>query len=235
MILVFGWFGFNAGSTLSGGDLRLAVIATNTLLAACAGSLSAMFYWWRRFGSPDPSMTANGMLAGLVAITAPCAFVPAWAAIIIGIVAGFVVCRGVQALERWKLDDPVGAVAVHGFNGLWGVIAVGLFADGTYGSGFNGVGNAVRGLFFGDAGQFAAQVIGAVTCAVFVIGLSYLFFRLQDRWQGIRVSPQMEIDGVDTHEMGTSAYPTSTQLHLAIPRTESAAESGGLGKAAVSE
>lgn len=232
MILVFGWFGFNAGSTLSGGDLRLAVIATNTLLAACAGSVFAMFYWWKKFGKPDPSMTANGMLAGLVAITAPCAFVPAWGAIVIGLIAGLVVCWGVLALERWKLDDPVGAVAVHGFCGLWGVVALGLFADGTYGAGSNGVGGAVRGLFFGDAGQFLAQIIGAVTCTVFVLGLSYLFFRLQDRIQGIRVSPQVEVDGVDIHEMGVSAYPSGTQLHLTVPYVESGKESKYTQKAA---
>ncbi len=235
MILVFGWFGFNAGSTLSGQDLRLAVIATNTLLASCAGGMAAMFYWWRRFGKPDPSMSANGLLAGLVAITAPCAFVPSWAAVVIGIVAGLIVCEGVVLLERRRLDDPVGAVAVHGFNGLWGVIALGLFADGTYGAGSNGVGGAVRGLFFGDAGQFLAQIIGAVTCAVFVLGLSYIFFRLQDKWQGIRVSPQVEVDGVDIHEMGVTAYSSGAQLHLAIPYTESWQESEGRDREAGSQ
>jgi Amt family ammonium transporter len=214
IILVFGWFGFNAGSTLSGGDLRLAVVAVNTLLAACAGCMAAMFFMWRGCGKPDPSMTANGMLAGLVAITAPCAFVPAWAAVLIGGVAGILVCIGVFTLERWKIDDPVGAVAVHGFNGLWGVLALGLFADGTYGAGLNGVEGTVKGLFFGDAGQFAAQLIGAVACAVFVLGLSYGFFRLQDRAQGIRVSPQVEVDGLDMHEMGVAAYGRDGQMRF---------------------
>ena len=217
IILVFGWFGFNACSTLSGGDLRLAVVAVNTLLAASAGCLTAMFFMWKKFGKPDPSMTANGMLAGLVAITAPCAFVPAWAALVIGVVAGFLVCIGVFALEKWKIDDPVGAVAVHGFNGLWGVLAVGLFADGTYGAGLNSVEGAVRGLFFGDASQLAAQAIGAVTCAVFVLGLSYAFFRVQDRVQGIRVSPQEEVDGLDIHEMGISAYIQDGQMRPPLP------------------
>ena len=217
IVLVFGWFGFNAASTLSASDLRLAVVAVNTLLAACAGCMTAMFFMWKKFGKPDPSMTANGMLAGLVAITAPCAFVPAWAAVIIGGVAGILVCVGVFALEKWKLDDPVGAVAVHGFNGLWGVLALGLFADGTYGSGLNGIEGGVRGLFFGDASQLAAQAIGAVTCVVFVLGLSYLFFRLQDRWQGIRVSPQEEVDGLDVHEMGVSAYAHDGQMRLPLP------------------
>lgn len=217
IILVFGWFGFNATSTLNGGDLRFAVVAVNTLLAACAGALTAMFFMWKKFGKPDPSMSANGMLAGLVAITAPCAFVPAWAALAIGLIAGLVVCEGVLLLERWRLDDPVGAVAVHGFCGLWGVFALGLFADGTYGSGLNGVGGAVRGLFFGDAGQFAAQMIGMVTCVVFVLGLSLVFFRLQDRIQGIRVSPQEEVDGLDIHEMGVSAYAHDGQMRLPLP------------------
>lgn len=206
IVLVFGWFGFNSASTLSGGDLRFAVVAVNTLLAACTGCLTAMFYMWRKAGKPDPSMTANGMLAGLVAVTASCAFVPAWASLVIGGTAGLLVCKGVFLLERWKIDDPVGAVAVHGFNGLWGVLALGLFADGTYGAGLNGVEGAVRGLFFGDAGQAAAQAVGALTCVVFVLGVSFLFFRIQDRLQGIRVSPQEEVDGLDISEMGVAAY-----------------------------
>ena len=206
IILVFGWFGFNCSSILNGGDPRFAVVAVNTLLAACAGCLAAMFYMWKKVGKPDPSMTANGMLAGLVAITAPCAFVPAWASLVIGAVAGVLVCEGVFLLEWKGIDDPVGAVAVHGFNGLWGVLALSLFADGTYGEGLNGVEGAVRGLFYGDAGQFVAQLIGALACAVFVFGLSYVFFRLLDRLQGIRVSLQEEIDGLDLAEMGVSAY-----------------------------
>jgi Amt family ammonium transporter len=172
-------------------------------------------------------MTANGMLAGLVAITAPCAFVPAWAALVIGAIAGLVVCIGVLALERWRIDDPVGAVAVHGLNGLWGVLAVGLFADGTYGAGLNGVEGTVKGLFFGDAGQLAAQAIGAVACVAFVFTLSYVFFRIQDRVQGIRVSPQEEVDGLDVHEMGISAYIHDGQMRppLAIPAMAPGGES----------
>lgn len=217
IILVFGWFGFNSCSTLSGGDLRFAVVAVNTMLAACAGCLASMFFMWKKVGKPDPSMTANGMLAGLVAITAPCAFVPAWSALLIGGIAGVLVCVGVFALERLRIDDPVGAVAVHGLNGLWGVLSLGLFADGTYGAGMNGVAGAVKGLFFGDIGQFAAQALGAVVCAVFVFGLSYAFFRVQDRLQGIRVSPQMEVDGLDTHEMGVSAYSDDSHVFMWVP------------------
>jgi len=206
IILVFGWFGFNSGSTLSGGDLRLSVVAVNTMLAAAAGCLTAMSFVWRRHGKPDPSMSANGMLAGLVAITAPCAFVAPWAALVIGAIAGIIVCLGVELLDRLHIDDPVGAVAVHGMNGIFGVLAVGLFADGSYGAGLNGVEGAVRGLFYGNPGQLWAQLIGALACAAFVFGAAYAFFRLQDRIQGIRVPLEQEIEGLDVHEMGVTAY-----------------------------
>lgn len=207
IFLVFGWFGFNAASTLNGGDLRLAVIATNTLLSSCFGAVAAMLYMWRRTGHPDPSMSANGCLAGLVAITAPCAFVPSWAACTIGTVAGLLVCAAVFTLERrFKIDDPVGAVAVHGMNGLWGVIALGIFADGTYGAGYNGVAHAVRGALYGGFSQLLAQLIGAATCIAFVCSLFYTFFRVQDRIQGIRVAPEVEVGGLDDAEMGVPAY-----------------------------
>lgn len=212
IILVFGWFGFNAASTLNAGDLRLAVVATNTLVASCFGAVIAMLYMWKKTGRPDPSMSANGCLAGLVAITAPCAFVPSWAAAIIGAVAGIFVCVAVTVLEkRFKIDDPVGAVAVHGVNGLWGVIALGIFADGTYGAGWNGVEGAVRGALYGGWSQLAAQLIGAAACIVFTSVLFYAFFRIQDRFQGIRVSPQEEVEGLDSSEMGVPAYTEETR------------------------
>jgi Amt family ammonium transporter len=149
IILFFCWFSFNAGSTLNASDLRLSVVATNTMIAGAIGGLVAMFYMWIKFGKPDPSMTANGALAGLVAITAPCAFVNGISAFIIGFVAGILVCISVPFIEnKFKLDDPVGAISVHGVNGFWGVIAVGLFADGSYGDGLNGVAGGVTGLFY---------------------------------------------------------------------------------------
>src|SRR5439155_133614 len=163
-ILAFGWFGFNAGSTLAGSDLRIGVIATNTMLAGAAGGITAMLYMWLKYGKPDPSMLANGTLAGLVAITAPCAFVTAPSAVLIGGIAGVLVCAAVFFIERrLRIDDPVGAISVHGVCGLWGILSLGLLADGTYGDGWNGVNGAVRGLLYGDAGQFAAQLVGGVT------------------------------------------------------------------------
>jgi len=211
IILVFGWFGFNAASTLNGGDLRLSVIAVNTLLASCFGAVTAMIYMWKKTGHPDPSMSANGCLAGLVAITAPCAFVSSWGAAIIGVIAGILVCLAVYTLERrFKLDDPVGAVAVHGVNGIWGVIALGIFADGTYGAGWNGVPGTVRGLLYGGRSQFLAQLIGTAAVIIFACGLFYAFFRIQDKIQGIRVSPAAEVAGLDSAEMGVPAYTDET-------------------------
>ena len=152
-ILAFGWFGFNAGSTLAGTDLRIAVAAVNTMLASAAGALSATLWMWLvRTKKPDPSMMCNGMLAGLVAITAPCAFVNSVSASIIGLIAGVLVVESVYFVEsKLKLDDPVGAISVHGVNGAFGCIALGLFADGSYGDGWNGVAGTVKGLFYGDA------------------------------------------------------------------------------------
>jgi Amt family ammonium transporter len=207
-ILCFGWFGFNPGSTLAGSDLRIAIVAVNTMLAGAAGAVSAMLYVWVRFGKPDPSMLANGMLAGLVAITAPCAFVNSVSAVLIGLLAGVFVVWGVLFIERvLKVDDPVGAVAVHGVNGLWGVLSLGLFADGTYGDGWNGVPGTVRGLFYGDASQFVAEAIGGLTCIAFVFVSFYIFFKIVERTMGNRVSAEVELEGLDMDEMGILGYP----------------------------
>ena len=144
-ILAFGWFGFNPGSTLSGTDNRIAIIAVNTMLASASGAFGACVYVWLRFGKPDPTWLANGMLAGLVAITAPCAFVGAPSAVLIGAVAGVLVVVSALFIEQTlKIDDPVGASSVHGTCGAWGVISLGLFANGTYGDGFNGVDRPVK-------------------------------------------------------------------------------------------
>ena len=160
-MLVFGWMGFNPGSTLGATDLRIGLVAVNTLLAACVGFVMAMIITNAKYGKPDISMSCNGMLAGLVAITAPCAFVAPWAAVIIGGVAGVLVVYSVAFFDRVGVDDPCGAISVHGVNGAWGVLSVGLFADGTYGAGWNGVGatQACKGLFYGDVGQLGAQIV----------------------------------------------------------------------------
>jgi ammonium transporter, Amt family len=207
-ILAFGWFGFNPGSTLAGTDLRIAVVAVNTMLASASGALAAMFYMWLKYGKPDPSMSANGFLAGLVAITAPCAFVSSFWAFIIGLIAGVLLCRAVAFVENTlKVDDPVGAIAVHGVNGAWGVLSLGLFSDGTYGDGFNGVPGTVKGLFYGAPSQFVAQIIGTLTCFVFIFGLSWIFFKVIDAVMGMRVSPEVELEGLDVPEMGVHGYP----------------------------
>jgi Amt family ammonium transporter len=208
IVLFFGWFGFNGMSTLSAGDMRFSIIIANTLLAGAAGMLTAMFLVWKMWGKPDPSMAINGSLAGLVAITAPCAFVGPWASVVIGGIAGILVVYSVLFIERkLKVDDPVGASSVHGVNGAWGMIALGLFADGTYGAGFNGVAENVRGLFYGDPGQLIAQLIAVVVAASWAFGLFYLFFTLQKKTMGLRSSAADEIAGLDATEMGVLAYP----------------------------
>jgi Amt family ammonium transporter len=213
-ILAFGWFGFNAGSTLAGGDLRIGVIATNTMLASAAGAFASLVYMWFKYGKPDISMAANGLLAGLVAITAPCAFVNSVSAVIIGIVAGIILCASVLFVERTlKIDDPVGAISVHGVNGAWGLLALGLFADGTYGDGLNGVAGTVKGLFYGNSSQFAAEVVGVLTNFIFVFIIMYVFFKILDMIVPLRVSEELEREGLDQAEVAVSAYPDFTIRH----------------------
>jgi Amt family ammonium transporter len=208
-ILAFGWFGFNPGSTLAGVDLRIAVVAVNTMLASATGALAAtLWMWWvKAVKKPDPSMMCNGMLAGLVAITAPCAFVNAPTACLIGLISGVLVVEAVFFIEGvLKIDDPVGAVAVHGVNGAWGCLALGLFADGTYGDGWNGVAGPVRGLFYGDASQFYAECIGVVANFIYIGVASFIIFKLIDMVVGLRVKPNDEVEGLDIPEMGVPGY-----------------------------
>ena len=153
-------------------------------------------------------MMANGMLAGLVAITAPCAFVNATSAVIIGAVAGILVILSYFFIDtKLKIDDPVGASSVHGTCGAWGVLSLGLFADGTYGDGWNGVPGTVKGLFYGDGKQFVAELIGATTCFVFVFVVMYLFFKLCAKSPiGLRSDAADELAGLDIPEMGVHGY-----------------------------
>jgi Amt family ammonium transporter len=218
-ILAFGWFGFNPGSTLgasSNGNLRIGSIAVNTMLAGMTGSFGALLYMWIRYGKPDASMSGNGLLAGLVAITAPSGFVNPVASAIIGLIAGVLVCLSVEYFDRVaKVDDPVGAISVHGVNGLWGVISVGLFADGksNYGGSWNGVSGSVTGLFYGDAGQLVAQLIGVGALIGFVFTLSFVFNLLIEYVVGQRVTAKAELQGLDLPEMGALCYPDFV-LHL---------------------
>jgi len=212
-ILAFGWFGFNPGSTLAAsgnGALRIGSVAVNTMLAGMAGGFGAMLYMWLRYGKPDASMSGNGLLAGLVAITAPSGFVNPVGSVIIGVIAGVLVCVSVEFVDRvLKVDDPVGAISVHGTNGLWGVISVGLFADGksNYGGSWNGVNGSVTGLFYGDAGQLVAQLIGVCALVGFVFTFSFVVNWIIDAVVGQRVAAKAELEGLDMPEMGALGYP----------------------------
>ncbi len=212
-ILAFGWFGFNPGSTLGAsgaGNLRIGSVAVNTMLAGATGSFGSILYMWIRYGKPDASMTGNGLLAGLVAITAPSGFVNTVGATIIGFAAGMLVCLSVEFVERvMKVDDPVGAISVHGTCGLWGVMSIGLFADGTsnYGGSWNGVDGSVRGLFYGDPSQLVAQLIGCATLVGVIFTISYLLNWLVDGIVGQRVGAASELEGLDLPEMGALGYP----------------------------
>jgi len=218
LILLFGWFGFNAASTFAATDVQFATVAANTAIAAAFGSVAALLWVTRRTGKPDPSMMVNGMLAGLVAITAPCAFVQPWAAAMIGVLAGLIVIEVVWIIERrFKIDDPVGAIAVHGVCGLFGVLAVGIFSDGSYGAGWNATdtaetaGKGVTGILY-DFGlgtrQLGAQAVGVLVVCTLIFGLAYGFFHFQDKFTkgGIRPTAEDEIAGLDMAEMGVPAY-----------------------------
>jgi len=219
-ILAFGWFGFNAGSTLAGTDTRTAVVAVNTMLASAAGAFTAYLYVVWKFGKPDISMLCNGMLAGLVAITAPCAFVSAPIAVLIGAISGVLVVLAALFVEhKLKIDDPVGAVAVHGVNGAWGILCVGLFANGTYGDGLNGVDGPVRGLFYGDKGQLAASVIGIVINVVWVSAITVVALKIIGKLVGNRTSADDELGGLDIPEMGVAGYAAEPGNAVAPPET----------------
>jgi Amt family ammonium transporter len=207
-ILAFGWFGFNPGSTLAGTDTRFTVVATNTMLASASGAFLAYLYLKFRYGKPDVTMLCNGMLAGMVAITGPCAFVTAPVSILIGAVAGVLVIVSCGFFEKTlKVDDPVGAISVHGVCGAWGILALGLFADGRYGDGLNGVPGTVKGLLYGDAGQFVASCIGVVANVLWVAVFTAVAFKVIGLLcGGNRVTREIEIEGLDVPEMGIEGY-----------------------------
>lgn len=188
-ILWLGWFGFNPGSTTAA-NKDIAWIFVNTNLAAAAGAIMAMIVAWTKFGKPDVSMSLNGALAGLVAITAPCNNVSPTSSVIIGLIAGALVVFSVLFFDKLKIDDPVGAVSVHGVNGAWGTLAAGLFNQG-------GISAQIIGV----------QILGIVVCFVWAFGLGYIMFKLIDKAIGLRVSKTEELEGLDYTEHGGNAYP----------------------------
>lgn len=198
-ILWFGWFGFNPGSTTTA-DGTIGYIAVNTSLAACAGTLGAMMTIWTRFGKPEASMTMNGTLAGLVGITAGCYEVSPTGAIIIGLICGIAVVLSVEFIDKvLKIDDPVGAVSVHGVCGALGTICLGLFASPDYGS--------ITGLFYGGGfGQTITQCIGVGSVFVWAFGMGYIVFSAIKVIMGLRVSREEELKGLDICEHGSEAY-----------------------------
>lgn len=197
LLLFFGWFGFNTGSTLSASDPGVPLIAVNTFLAGCAGAVVVFGTQFAR-GTTTVSAVCNGALSGLVAITAPCAFVAPWAALVIGGLGGAIYLGGQKVLDTVaKVDDPVGAIPVHGFNGVFGLVAVGIFA--TEGG--------VTGLVAGDTTQLAAQLVAAGALLAWTLGTGFLLFKGLDVLVGLRVSPDDEIRGLDDAHHGGSAYP----------------------------
>ena len=205
-ILWFGWFGFNSGSTTSGTNLSIATIAVTTNLAAAAAAITAMFTAWKRFGKPDTSMALNGALAGLVAVTAPCANISSLSAIIIGAIAGVLVVLSVEFIDKvLHVDDPVGAISVHGVCGIWGTLSVGLFAQAAYGQS-SGAG-AVNGLFFGGGlAQFFIQLIGVLSVGAWVFGSALLLFYVIKKTIGLRASDEEQLKGLDISEHGMESY-----------------------------
>jgi Amt family ammonium transporter len=222
LILWFGWYGFNPGSTLSLMDFEgIGRVAANTTLAACAAGLTAMLWAYKSSKKWDAGFTTNGFLAGLVAVTCPCYWVSPFGAIMLGGVAGVVVVLGVELLEWMRIDDPIGAVPVHGICGIWGTISLGLFACGKYGAtGPAGPDNSValKGLFYGGGTQvLVAQLIGSatVTVATFAIAMAVMLAVNAGGW--LRVSEEGELYGLDLHEHGISAYPEYVISALGAP------------------
>ncbi|HTC92297.1 MAG TPA: ammonium transporter [Terriglobales bacterium] len=223
LILWFGWYGFNPGSTLSAMDFEgIGRVAANTTLAACAAGLTAMFWAYMSSKKWDAGFTTNGFLAGLVAITCPCYWVSPTGAILLGGVAGVLVVLGVELLEWMRIDDPIGAVPVHGFAGIWGTLSLGLFACGKYGAtGPISPDNSapLKGLFYGGGTQvLVAQAIGSacITLATFAVSLAVMY--AVNATGTLRVSEEGELYGLDLHEHGISAYPEYVISSLAMPQ-----------------
>ncbi len=231
IILWFGWYGFNPGSTLSAMDFEgCGRVAANTTLAACAGGLAAMFIALPKTKKWDVSFTVNGFLAGLVAITCPCYWVSPGGSILIGAVAGIVVYLGVELLEKLRIDDPIGAVPVHGFCGIWGTLSLGLFACGKYGlTGPLAPDNSapLAGGFYGGGFQvLAAQAVGSIIVTLSTFGVGLILMYAVKATGTLRVAKEMEIEGLDLHEHGISAYPEYALQRWATPQAVKNATTG---------
>ncbi len=221
LILFIGWFGFNPGSTLNVEDLRFAEVAVVTLLGGAGGVIGAFIATTLMQRTIDIGMVANGMIAGLVAITAPSGYIEFWPAPIIGILAGLLVVAGVIFIDR-KLDDPVGALSAHGLAGIWGTLACGLFTSPRLAQ-YNAFGDPAGGLFYsGSLAQLGYQALGVVTVFSFVFGLSFATFYVIKATIGLRVAPEAEDAGLDIVEHGMYGYPEAF-----IPAPEIGADSHG--------
>ena len=225
LILWFGWYGFNPGSTLSAMDISgIGRVAANTTLAACTAGLAAVFLLYTRIGKWDAGAITNGFLAGLVAITCPCYWVSPTGACVIGVVAGVVVILGVDLLEYLRIDDPIGAVPVHGMCGIWGTLSLGLFACGQYSAAGSGpitpdTSTLLTGLFYGGGTTvLLAQAIGSVTVTVATFTVSMIVMYAVNATGTLRLSEEGELEGMDLHEHGISAYPEYVISALAAPR-----------------
>ncbi len=230
IILWFGWFGFNAGSTLgvqSGDKLGyFAYVALTTNVAAAAGALGGVTVSWLVIKKPDLSMTLNGVVAALVAVTAACGFVAPWAAILIGFIAGGIAVVGVLAVERARIDDPIGAVAVHGMAGVWGTLATGIFAVPALAE---NLATGKGGLWYtGSFDQLGTQALGLVAVGVFTFGASFGALWLMKKTFGIRVEPEVERAGLDVSEHGMWGYP---EFYIPVPGGYGTESHGHLGPA----
>jgi Amt family ammonium transporter len=221
VILWFGWYGFNPGSTLSAMDAEgIGRVAANTTLAACSGGLAALATSYPRFKIWDCGLTVNGFLAGLVAITCPCYWVTPAGALWIGAIAGVLCVYGVELIEWFRVDDPVGAVTVHGLCGIWGTLSLGLFASGEFGAPTStgaDVTATVRGLFYGGGtNQLVAQLIGSasITAGTFAAAAALMFMVKQTGT--LRVSEAGELEGLDIHEHGGPAYPDLYNVGIGV-------------------
>ncbi len=224
LLLWFGWYGFNPGSTLSAMDFEgIGRVSANTTLAACAAGLTAVFYIFARTGKWDPGSITNGFLAGLVAITCPCYWVSPFGSVMIGAIAGIIVILGVDLLEYLRIDDPIGAVPVHMINGVWGTLSLGLFASGQFAAAGSDpispdLSSKLTGLFYGGGYKvLIAQGIGSGTTLVATLVVSFAVFYALDAMGRLRLTEEGEHDGMDLHEHGISAYPEYVISALASP------------------